>query len=112
MRLDSGVLLRQTERGSVDLTPGQPQPGEQPGLHMVRTGLQDRAREQERARDSDAPSEAVLSARLRLRGVGLRQGHGRQLHVQGDLVGGQGQAHRGGEQGESVSSWSASSFVT
>ena len=74
MRLDSGVLLGQTESGLVNLAPGRPrpQPRERPGLRVVLTGPQDRARERERARDSDAPGKAVLSARRRLRGVGLR----------------------------------------
>ena len=102
MHLDSGVLLHQTERGSVRLATGQQQlqqQQERPSLRVVRTGLQDRTRERENTRDSDAPGEAVLSVQQKIRGVGLRQGHRQGLHVQGDLVGVQGRDYCGGEKG-------------
>ena len=40
MSLDFGVLLRQTERGLVNIVPGRPrpQPRERPGLRVVLTG--------------------------------------------------------------------------
>ena len=66
MHLDSEFLMHQTERGLVGLATERQRPQQQQerlSLSVVRTGLQDRAQEQERARDSDAPGEAVLSAR-------------------------------------------------